>query len=200
VDPIYAQLAREPGRLAVLEEPLGWRDGRIGVGREDPGQLYFATVSHKPIVSGYLGRVADSVFQYYLQQPALAFFIAPDGPPTPQSQSPALVRVTLHRMGVGYIILHRDAFYDREVAYVRRVVQAKPMYEDAELAAYRVPGTGPRATGEASERPSAVALHGTRPHVLPAPPAGRSGPIAGGRPIPNGTSVHVRRRPVKPAA
>jgi hypothetical protein len=181
VDPIYAQLAREPGQLAVLEEPLGWRDGRIGVGREDPGQLYFATVSQKPIISGWVDRVADSVFQYYLQQPALALFIAPDGPPTPQSQNPALVRATLHRMGIGYIILHRDEFYDRLVAYVRQVVDAKPMYEDAELTAYRVLGTGRCATSEASQRPSAVTLHGHVPcprhqrgNQAPQPEAGSS--------------------------
>src|SRR5579872_6099558 len=85
VDPVYAQLARQPGTQAVLEEPLGFRDGRMGIGPIDRNQLYSATVSHKPIVMGYLSRVPDDYFTYY-QQPALQQFIAPNAAPTPQSQ------------------------------------------------------------------------------------------------------------------
>jgi hypothetical protein len=138
VDPVYALLARQPGRQAVLEEPLGWRDGRMGVGPIDRSQLYYATVSDKPIVAGYFGRVPDDYFTYYTQQPALAQFVTPDGPPTPQSEDGTAVRSALHRMGVGYIIVHRYDLYDTVATYVQKVVGAQPFYQDGQLTAYRV--------------------------------------------------------------
>ena len=138
-DPVYSLLAREPGRQAVLEAPLGWRDGRIYLGYQDNAQMYYQTVSQKPTVAGFSARVPDSLFTYYQSRPALAGFYAPDQPPTAASMNRAQVLAALRELGVGYIIVHRSPFYNTLVTYMTRVVPARQFYQDADLIAYRVP-------------------------------------------------------------
>ncbi len=142
VDPFYTVLAHMPGHLATLETPLGWQDGRVKLGNIDRAQLYSATVSHKPGVTGYLGRVPDSFFQYYMNKPALAYFINPAVTPTHESQNPRLVLAMLRSMGVGYIIVHPFPYYTQMVAYVERMLGERYTYSDAQITAFIVPPAG----------------------------------------------------------
>ena len=138
IDPVYAQLAREPGDKAILLAPVGWRDGRIGLGNIDGQEMYYITAAEKPMVNGAGGRIPDRYFDYYGQQPALAELITPEAPPTPASQNRQLVRAALHTMNVGYIVVNQFPDYDKIVEYIQHVIDATVMYKDANVIAFRL--------------------------------------------------------------
>jgi hypothetical protein len=62
--PIYAQLAAMPDG-AVLDIPLGIRDGFGEEGRIDTSSLYYQTIHRKPVVGGYIGRLPPAVRARY---------------------------------------------------------------------------------------------------------------------------------------
>jgi len=56
---VYQQVAAAPGEVRVLDLPTGIRDGTTSVGNFSPLSLFFQTRHGKPIIGGYLSRVAD---------------------------------------------------------------------------------------------------------------------------------------------
>jgi hypothetical protein len=69
---VYRMLSADKSAGALLELPLGVRDGRKFWGEEFPAEiLYYQTVHHHPIVGGYLSRVPDRIFSEYAKQPFL---------------------------------------------------------------------------------------------------------------------------------
>jgi len=54
----YQQVASAPGDVRVLELPTGVRDGTSSVGNFSARSQYFQTVHGKPLIGGYLSRVA----------------------------------------------------------------------------------------------------------------------------------------------
>jgi hypothetical protein len=55
----YRQVAAAPENVRVLELPTGVRDGTSSVGNFSARSQYFQTVHGKPLIGGYLSRVAD---------------------------------------------------------------------------------------------------------------------------------------------
>ncbi|MBV9119315.1 MAG: hypothetical protein JOZ39_01300 [Chloroflexi bacterium] len=138
VNPVYSKLAAEPDHLAVLEEPLGWQTELGGFGHIDAVQLYYATVSHKPVVSGYVSRVSDRFMRYY-DRPVLSAFVSPEKPLPAEAQNGGNVSQALHQLNVGYLILHHTDQFDKLNSYVRQTLGYQPYYEDPELVAFKVP-------------------------------------------------------------
>ena len=55
----YQQVAAAPGDVRVLELPTGVRDGTSSIGNFSARSQYFQTMHGKPLIGGYLSRVAD---------------------------------------------------------------------------------------------------------------------------------------------
>ena len=138
-DPVYSRIGSEPGNQAVLVSPAGWTTELGGLGQLDMAEMYFATIAHKPIVSGHVARGPQSLFSYYEQRPALIVLLFPDRPPSAESRDAGLVTNTLHAMGVGYIVLRHGAHFDQQLSYVTQTLHYPAFYQDGDVAAFRVP-------------------------------------------------------------
>jgi 4-amino-4-deoxy-L-arabinose transferase-like glycosyltransferase len=139
VDPLYQQLAREPGSAALLVAPAGWLTELGGDGEPDGAHLLFAAVARKPIVSGSLSRVPDAAIRFYRAEPELSVLLFPSQPATPESRDPRLVTAALQRFGVGWIVLHHWPRYDQQLAYLTQTLGYRSFYQDGEVTAFRVP-------------------------------------------------------------
>ncbi len=148
VPAFYAQLAREPGEFALLEVPLGWRDGRQGYGEVRGEVLYYATVHHKPLVNGYVARAPDWAFAFFRSQAALAFLVDPRRPPAGAAGGRDQVQETLRALGVRYVVVQDHPERAAVEAYLERVVGLRPVYRDGQVTAYRVADGRARPNGE----------------------------------------------------
>lgn len=138
VSPFYEKVATEPGEFALLEVPLGWRDGRIGYGQLHAEHLYYATVHHKPLVNGYASRVPDEYFQWFASKKALSYLVNPNQPPTPEANDRDLVLRTLRDLDVRYVIVHRGGKQQEVAKYLEGVVGLPQIHQDDQLQAFRV--------------------------------------------------------------
>ena len=59
----YQRVAAAPGDVRVLELPTGVRDGTSSVGNFSARSQYFQTMHGKPLIGGYLSRVAGERVQ-----------------------------------------------------------------------------------------------------------------------------------------
>jgi len=77
VPEVYRRLRDEPGNFAVLEIPLGLRDGTVLLGEPDAAQLFAQTVHGHPIVAGVIGRVPSIRWKMILQAPVIGTLLTP---------------------------------------------------------------------------------------------------------------------------
>jgi hypothetical protein len=66
---IYRQIAQEPGDLAVLQLPLGWRDSFGTLGSEQTQLQYFQTASGKAMIGGNISRAPAYKMDYFARIP-----------------------------------------------------------------------------------------------------------------------------------
>ncbi len=128
-DPIYRWLAQQPPSV-VLEWPFP-KPSRLGF-TFDPAYMYFSTGHWQPLVNGYSGFHPSS---YIRLLDTLTPFPNPDG------------IAALRKLGVDYVILHRDLARDewdsvnqalRASPWVRLVLTDSPMRET--VAVYQIVG------------------------------------------------------------
>jgi hypothetical protein len=67
----YRELAREPAGGAVLQLPMGWRNGFGVFGAEDTRVEWYQTVHGRPILSGNTSRNPAFKFEYFERLPLL---------------------------------------------------------------------------------------------------------------------------------
>jgi hypothetical protein len=106
--PVYARLAtRPPG--AVLELPLGIRDGFSMEGTFDPSVLYHQTIHGKPLAGGYLSRLSPVIRARYHESPALDALLRLSGDAGDDGAAVVAAEVArdeLGRSGIQYIVLN----------------------------------------------------------------------------------------------
>jgi hypothetical protein len=78
VPDVYHRLAGEPGSFAVMDVPVGARDGRRVMGRPDSLELLAQSVHHKPIIGGMASRLSADRWASILGAPLIGALIAPD--------------------------------------------------------------------------------------------------------------------------
>jgi hypothetical protein len=78
VPDVYHRLAREPGSFAVVDVPVGARDGRRVMGRPNSLELLAQSVHHKPIIGGMASRLSADRWASILGAPLIGALIAPD--------------------------------------------------------------------------------------------------------------------------
>jgi hypothetical protein len=107
VPEVYHRLAREPGRFAVLDIPLGVRDGRRWLGEPDAKDLLAQTVHQHPIVGGMASRLGDDRWMALARAPLIGALLGAD----PRSSMLTRTQVTdyFRRWQIQAIVIHPTA-------------------------------------------------------------------------------------------
>lgn len=110
-----------PGDGAVLELPMGLRDGFGVIGAFDERTLLHQMTHGHPLVGGFVARLPESVKRRYSEQPLLRSLLAMSAamPPTPEdgALTPQQAARILREAGVRYVVLHRGAASPQLAAY-----------------------------------------------------------------------------------
>ena len=126
VPQLYYTLRDRPEAGAVVELPLGIRDGFGSRGNLHEMQFYYQTVHGRPLVGGYLSRLPRSVVTTYANDPLLNFLLdvsEPDGKIAVGTTLPSgrVVADSLRANGIAFVVLDRAAAPARLTEYVKEM-------------------------------------------------------------------------------
>lgn len=123
--PIYDALAAQHGPGGVLELPLGARDGFGERGRLDHRVLWYQALHERPLVGGFVARLAPSVRKAYDANPLVSDLLALSSggalPPAPP-RSTGETAEALDALGVGFVVLNRATASAALIDFVERHV------------------------------------------------------------------------------
>lgn len=170
----YRIIAAEPGDFAVLQIPLGWRDGFGTVGRERTMLQAYQSVHGKRIIGGNTSRSPDYMLSYFAGMPVLRSIVAlEEGQALDAAALDAdrsVAAVVLGFLDVRYVVVHGDYVGGPVEQYVRSALpvtlvaggsgtvdnafwrfgdagaQVEMATESAAWSLYRVEGIGAAAT------------------------------------------------------
>jgi hypothetical protein len=150
---IFSEIRDEPGDFTVLHAPVGRRNGWTFAGDATGAVLvmYYQTLHEKRSIGGYLSRISDEGFTWFLEQPGVRYLSCPTCPQPGNEEDldAQKVRALFVEQDIRYVVVHRlgpDGYPisfvgDREVqimdSYVRDVIGMEPVYSDASLTVYR---------------------------------------------------------------
>ena len=111
VPPVYRVLSARADRGALLELPMGLRDGFGNRGAMDPGSPLFQTVHEHPVVGGFVARIPIHITTEYLDDAVFGPLLRASEPSAPGADlpSPSALRDGLRARGVRYVILRQSA-------------------------------------------------------------------------------------------
>ena len=139
---IYEALRDRPEPGAVLELPLGIRDGFHERGRFDYRTLLYQTIHGRPMVGGFVARLPPSLVAAHQQDPLLAFLIALSGPDdAPDDVSTpdrALAIRRLNALGVAFVVVDRRQVSPQLTDYIDGTLQLAAVGRDEDRTVYRV--------------------------------------------------------------
>ncbi|MGQ9490611.1 MAG: interleukin-like EMT inducer domain-containing protein [Anaerolineae bacterium] len=201
VPALYDRVAAEPGDFALLELPLGWRNGARVAGKQDiliMQQLWYQSRHGKRLLGGNTSRNPEYKFQYFSEDPTLARLIAlTNAADLPQHAAlraalaglpvtdadRAAARAWAALLDIRYVMVHRDKLPAAAEALIRDLLPLALIAEEGELALYRLdePLTPPARFLLGSDEGRRVLGEGWSP------------PTAGPAP----TAVYAQRREVR---
>ncbi len=156
VPALYERVAQEAGDFALLELPLGWRNGARVAGKQDVlimQQLWYQTTHGKRVLGGNTSRNPEFKFQYFSEQPSLARLIAMTNaadvpqhaalraalaasPVTAADRDQAAAWAAFNN--IRYVMVHRDKLMPETEAAARDLLPLSLVAEEGDLALYRV--------------------------------------------------------------
>ena len=119
---LYDEIRKRPEQGAVCELPLGLRDGFGERGRLDGMALYYQTIHQRPLVGGFVARLAPSVTSAYERDPLLSVLVSlssPESEPVRSLPDRELALSRLRADGIRFIVLDRAKANAPLVDYVR---------------------------------------------------------------------------------
>lgn len=170
VPPAYDALVDDAaGRpdTALLDLPIGWRNGFRVTGIMDPIFMYaqfYQTHHHLPILGGNTSRNPEISFQYFTETPVLNSLIALESghalPAEHMAQDRLLAPQIMDRLNIGHVMLHKPTAGEALHSYVEDVLPLERIYEDGEYVLYRRNGgqTGGTTALRAAEPAARPAL------------------------------------------
>ena len=123
-------LLADPAGGAVMEVPLGLRDGFGETGTLDPRAMWLQTIHERPIAGGFVARLPRHAGDRYLRDPALAPFLDPSSTAGPGA--------SLTTLGFRYLLVNRALASEAALGQVRRLQAVTLVAEDAEFTLYRL--------------------------------------------------------------
>jgi hypothetical protein len=148
VPPLYQTLRDRPEAGAVLELPLGIRDGFGSRGSFNEMQFYYQTVHGRPLVGGYLSRLPRSVVAAYASDPllnALLDLSERDGRIAVGATLPS-ERIAAERLradGIAFVMLDRRLSPAALIEYVEKMLPLTLIASDEERSLYAVAPASP---------------------------------------------------------
>lgn len=154
---VYEQLAQEPGSFAVLQLPLGWRNGFRVFGSEDTRVQWYQHLHGQPIIGGNAVRNPPFKFDYFERLP---LFQALTGLEMYQAPTPALDQAARQQaaglmtlLNVRYLVVNppvpgRYPYVDtwqatRDYALQILPLQSQPVFQADGVQVYRVQAPPP---------------------------------------------------------
>lgn len=137
---LYDELRKRPEQGAVCELPLGVRDGFGERGRLDGMALYYQTIHQRPLVGGFVARLAPSVTSAYERDPLLSVLVSlssPESEPVRSLPDRELAVSRLRADGIRFIVLDRAKASPQLVDYVR-TLQVELVTDDRDRDLYLV--------------------------------------------------------------
>lgn len=156
VPALYDRVAAEPGHFALLELPLGWRNGARVAGKPDiviMQQLWYQSRHGKRLLGGNTSRNPEYKFQYFSEDPTLARLIAViNATDLPQHEAlraalaalpvteadQAAAREWAALLRIRYVMLHRDKLPAGAETLIRDLLPLDLVAEEGNLALYRL--------------------------------------------------------------
>jgi hypothetical protein len=176
VPPLYQRVAAEAGDFALLELPLGWRNGARVAGKQDVlimQQLWYQSTHGKRVLGGNTSRNPEFKFQYFSENPILARLIAMTNAADLQQHEAlrehlqaapitgddrALARQWAAFTNIRYVMVHRDKAPAQVEALIRDLLPLSLEAEEGQLALYRVGAMPPPRSFELNADAGRVAL------------------------------------------
>lgn len=161
VPALYDRLSAETGDFALLELPLGWRNGARVAGKKDiiiMQQLWYQSQHGKRLLGGNTSRNPEFKFQYFSEDPTLARLIAAinaaDMPPHDALRAAlaarpiaaadrAQARAWAATLNIRYVMVHHDKLSNEVEATVRDLLPLELVASEGALSLYRVAETTP---------------------------------------------------------
>ncbi len=113
--PAYATVVADERRDALLDLPVGWRNGFNVFGKSDVIIMYeqwWETYHGKPLLGGNTSRNPEQKFQYFMENPVIGVIAAlQDDRPAPQAdlqRAQALGADLLAFLNIHTVMVHRD--------------------------------------------------------------------------------------------
>ncbi len=142
---LYRELAAAPGDFAVLDLPVGWRNGFRITGQHDVAIMfaqYYQTLHGKRLLGGNTSRNPEFKFQYFSEMPVLSSIIALEtGRDVPESVMEAdrrLAPAVLAALDVRYVVTRAPAASRALRQYVETVLPVRLLAEQDGVRLYAV--------------------------------------------------------------
>jgi len=145
VPAIYEHIAAESSDFAVLELPMGWRNGARVLGKQDVIIMFeqWYQASHgKRLLGGNTSRNPEFKFQYFAQAPLLSSLIGVQNgheiPAEVKAEDQALAAEVLRFLGVRYVVVHDSPASPALLAYAEEAMSLERVAEEEGIRLYRV--------------------------------------------------------------
>jgi hypothetical protein len=125
-------LRADPAAGAVLEVPMGLRDGFGETGTLDPNAMWLQTIHERPIAGGFVARLPRDAAARYLREPALAPLL--ELSPNPIGEDAR----ALTALGFRYVLVNRALASAAAQESIRRIRSVSLVTEDAGYTLYRL--------------------------------------------------------------
>jgi hypothetical protein len=173
---IYDRIKAEPGEFAVLDLPVGWRNGFSVFGKQDiiiMSEQWWQTRHGHPILGGNTSRNPEQKFRYFLEAPLIGPLAvlanATDANPHIQAQmadglaalrsgDPSLggnglllraaqeARQALSDLNVRFVVVHRETVPPEFVTFVETFLPIERVAEEGQHVLYRVDLAAPSSS------------------------------------------------------
>lgn len=136
----YQRVAAAPEDVRVLELPTGIRDGTSSVGNFSARSQYFQTVHEKPLIGGYLSRVAiDRVSDMRRNDMVDALISLSEGGTLSADRQAALIDhgpAFVHEANLGFVIVDRRQASDALIDFAVRAFHLQRVEVDGTFELY----------------------------------------------------------------
>jgi hypothetical protein len=138
----YDAIDRAGTAGAVLELPLGLRDGFGETGDFDSRVLYYQSFHERPILGGFVARLAPSVLERYRGLPIVSSLLRLSGGSSLSDEVPDADRqragTILEGLGVRYVVINLKTAPPDLLTYAGAVLPIRALARDEERIVYEV--------------------------------------------------------------
>ncbi len=141
----YDAIASDGGAGAVLEIPLGWRNGFDVFGKQDVAIMYaqwYQTAHQHPIVGGNTSRNPEIKFRYFLETPFFRSIAALESghrlPADAGKRDAEVARRLACDLNIRYVAIHPAKVRQETADYVRQALPLHLLASDDTTLVYRI--------------------------------------------------------------